>query len=242
MPSRVQEASSEIHIQTHELNYSSQAGTEAPVYNRVSTPRGGEYTIVLEDGTRVSLNAQSELRYPVAFNGKTREGQLMGEAYFEVAPDAEHPFIVKTEGMNIRVLGTTFNVCAYREGKARTTLVEGKVKVRAGQQEHVLAPGQQLSRSRDGQVEVREVDVSNYTAWRNQRFVFEDYSLEEVLYQLERWYNVTFFIRNESARELRFTGDLPKYEHLDKVLEKLELVTYIRFVQEKDVITVYREK
>ncbi len=109
-------------------------------------------------------------------------------------------------------------------------------------QEHVLAPGQQLSRSRDGQVEVREVDVSNYTAWRNQRFVFEDYSLEEVLYQLERWYNVTFFIRNESARELRFTGDLPKYEHLDKVLEKLELVTYIRFVQEKDVITVYREK
>ncbi len=242
VPSRVQEASSEIHIQTHELNYSSQAGTEAPVYNRVSTPRGGEYTIVLEDGTRVSLNAQSELRYPVAFNGKTREVQLMGEAYFEVAPDAEHPFIVKTEGMNIRVLGTTFNVCAYREGKARTTLVEGKVKVRAGQQEHVLAPGQQLSRSRDGQVEVREVDVSNYTAWRNQRFVFEDYSLEEVLYQLERWYNVTFFIRNESARELRFTGDLPKYEHLDKVLEKLELVTYIRFVQEKDVITVYREK
>ena len=242
VPSRVQEASSEIHIQAHELNYSSQAITEAPVYNRVSTPRGGEYTIVLEDGTRVSLNAQSELRYPVAFNGKTREVRLVGEAYFEVAPDAEHPFVVKTEAMNIRVLGTTFNVCAYREGKSRTTLVEGKVKVRAGQQEHMLAPGQQLTRSRDGQVEVREVDVSNYTAWRNQRFVFEDYPLDEVLFQLERWYNVTFFIRNEAARELRFTGDLPKYENLDKVLEKLELVTYIRFVQEKDVITVCREK
>ena len=135
----------------------------------------------------------------------------MGEAYFEVAPDAEHPFIVKTDGMNIRVLGTSFNVCAYREGQTQATLVEGKVKVWTGKQEHVLAPGQQLCK-------------------------------EEVLYKLERWYNVTFFIQNEAARELRFTGDLPKYENLDKVLKKLELVTYIRFVQGKDVIMVRQEK
>ena len=242
LPTKVKEASAEIHIQGHELNYSTQATAEAPVYNRVSTPRGGEYQLVLGDGTRVSLNAQSELRYPVTFGGKTREVQLVGEAYFEVAPDAEHPFIVKTDGMNIRVLGTSFNVCAYREGQTQATLVEGKVKVWTGKQEHVLAPGQQLCKDKNGQVDIREVDVSNYTAWRNKRFVFEDEALEEVLYKLERWYNVTFFIQNEAARELRFTGDLPKYENLDKVLKKLELVTYIRFVQGKDVILVRQEK
>lgn len=242
LPIKVKEASAEIHIQAHELNYSTPTTTEAPVYNRISTPRGGEYQLVLGDGTRVSLNAQSELRYPVAFTGKTRDVQLVGEAYFEVAPDAEHPFIVKTGAMDIRVLGTSFNVCAYREGDAKTTLVKGKVNVRAGQEEHVLAPGQQLSKAPNGEVSIREVDVDNYTAWRNRRFVFEDDQLEEVLYKLERWYNVTFFIRNDAARELRFTGDLPKYENLDKVLKKLELVTYIQFVQEKDVIMVYLKK
>lgn len=242
LSTKVREASAEIRIEAHQLNYSSQTPAEATVYNRMSTPRGGEYQLVLSDGTVVSLNAQSELKYPVAFNGKTREVQLTGEAYFEVAPDAEHPFIVKTGAMDIRVLGTTFNVRAYREGASQTTLVEGKVKVQAGREEHVLAPGQQLSRNERGEVAVREVDVEHYTAWRNRRFVFEDDPLEEVLYQLERWYNVTFFIQNESARELRFTGDLPKYENLDKVLKKLELVTYIRFVQGKDVITVRRDK
>ena len=239
---KLDEPYAKVNICGNLLDYSAEDSVAALVYHTMTTPKGGEYQLVLGDGTRVWLNAQSELKYPVAFIGGSREVLLSGEAYFDVAPDSRHPFIVKTDIMDIRVLGTSFNVSAYPEEKARTTLVEGKVMVRVGREDRQLVPGEQLSCNRNGDIEVRQVDTEAYIAWKNQRFVFEDDLLEEVLHKLGRWYNVEFFIQNSSVRELRFTGDLPKYEDLGKVLEKLEQTTYIRFVQNGNTVIVQQEK
>lgn len=239
---RLKEQTADIHVQGRRLDYSSGDSGVVGGYNTITVPRGGEYQLTLADGTGVWLNAESVLKYPVAFRGGNREVELRGEAYFEVVKSADHPFIVKTVEMEVEVLGTSFNVCAYEEEKVQTTLVEGRVRVQAGEKKYMLKPGQQLSREQNGGIVVREVDVESYVAWKNRRFVFEDDRLEEVLRKLERWYNVAFFIQDNAVREVRFTGDLPKYEELNKVLNKLELLTYIHFEQRGKTVIVREEK
>ena len=238
----LQESGAEIRIEGDRLGYAGADSLAAGAYNRVATPRGGEFRITLADGTQVWLNAESELSYPVAFAGGRREVELRGEAYFEVARDAARPFIVKTAAMDVRVLGTSFNVCAYPEEQAQATLVEGSVAVDDGREERVLEPGEQLSRDVDGTVAVRKVDTEAYGEWRNRRFVFEDDLLGTVLGKLERWYDVEFFIQQASLEELRFTGNLPKYENLEEVLRKLEQTTYIHFERNGRTVVVSEER
>lgn len=238
----LQESGTEIRIEGDRLGYAGADSVASGRQNKVSTPRGGEFHITLGDGTQVWLNAESELSYPVAFAGGRREVELRGEAYFEVARDAARPFIVKTAAMDVRVLGTSFNVCAYPEEQAQATLVEGSVAVDAGREERVLVPGEQLSRDMDGTVAVRKVDTEAYGAWRNRRFVFEDDLLGTVLGKLEHWYDVEFFIQHSSLEELRFTGNLPKYENLEEVLRKLEQTTYIHFERKGRTVVVSEER
>lgn len=226
-----------IDIRGKQLKYQIQDSAGQLIWNKVYTPRGGEYSVALADGTRVWLNAETRLRYPVAFVGNSREIELEGEAYFEVAKDSVKPFIVKTKQMAIRVLGTSFNVKAYTDEPEQATLVAGSVEAGKGSQKRRLLPGEQLT-LKGNVLEVRKVDIAAFVAWKDQRFVFDDEVLEDVLRKLERWYDVEFFIRNASVRELRFTGNLPKYENLDKVLRKLELATRIRFVQKNRVVIV----
>ena len=235
-------AGADIRIEGDRLGYAGADSLAAGAYNRVATPRGGEFRITLADGTQVWLNAESELSYPVAFAGGRREVELRGEAYFEVARDAARPFIVKTAAMDVRVLGTSFNVCAYPEEQAQATLVEGSVAVDDGREERVLEPGEQLSRDVDGTVAVRKVDTEAYGEWRNRQFVFEDDLLGTVLGKLERWYDVEFFIQHSSLEELRFTGNLPKYENLEEVLRKLEQTTYIHFERNGRAVVVSEER
>ena len=226
---------------TGQIHYQHSGRTgEALIHNRIEIPRGGEFQITLSDGTRVWLNAETELKYPVAFVGEGREVMLKGEAYFEVAKNVSRPFVVKTEQLDIKVLGTSFNMKSYPSETQQVTLVQGKVEVRVGNYSRKLQPGEQLNYSSEGP-EIRNVDVKAYTAWKDRRFVFNDDLLEEVIHKLGRWYDVEFFLRDAEVRKIRFTGNLPKYRNLDQVLNKLELTTHIRFVQDGRAIEVFAE-
>lgn len=210
----------------HTLAYSDSA-VAIPEKHILRVPRGGEYNLVLADGTKVWLNAETELRYSDHFSGTSREVELTGEAYFEVTKNALRPFYVKTAGMVVKVLGTSFNVRAYPEEMQQATLVNGKVEVDCAGRDILIKPGEQLTLT-NGQAEVRTVHVSNYVGWKEQRFVFDDKMLIEVLSDLERWYDVHVFIADTAVRELRFTANLPKYENMDKVLQIIELAACVK--------------
>lgn len=240
LETQLKEQTADIRVQGKRLDYSSEHIGSFLVYNTITVPRGGEYQLTLSDGTRVWLNAETELKYPVAFVGEGREVMLKGEAYFEVAKNVSRPFVVKTEQLDIKVLGTSFNMKSYPSETQQVTLVQGKVEVRVGNYSRKLQPGEQLNYSSEGP-EIRNVDVKAYTAWKDRRFVFNDDLLEEVIHKLGRWYDVEFFLRDAEVRKIRFTGNLPKYRNLDQVLNKLELTTHIRFVQNGRAIEVFAE-
>ncbi len=240
LETRLKERNADICVRGKRLDYSSGDTVFWGGYNTITVPRGGEYQLILADGTRVWLNAETELKYPVAFTGEVREVMLEGEAYFEVAKNVSRPFVVKAGQLDIKVLGTSFNVKAYPSETQQATLVRGKVEVRAENYFRELQPGEQLNYSSEGP-EIRKVDVKAYTSWKDQRFVFNDDLLEEVIHKIGRWYDVEFILRNPEVREIRFTGNLPKYRELEQVLNKLELTTHIRFVQDGRVIEVFAE-
>lgn len=213
-------------ILTYAATMDSRLRSGQPVYNRVDIPRGGEYSLVLSDGTVVYLNAMSSLRYPVNFVGDTREVELTGEAFFQVAKDASHPFIVKTREMSIRVLGTEFNVSAYQEDQmVRTTLVEGSVRIDAGLQDEtvVLRPSQQATFYKSsGELSVREVNVDMYIAWKNGMFDFRDWRLEDIMTYLSRWYDIQVFYQNEGLKDQKFGCYITRYSEIGPILELLE--------------------
>ncbi len=206
------------------------AAEEQLVFNTVTTPRGGEFKLVLEDGTRVWLNAGSELRYPVRFVGKERKVFVKGEVYFEVAKDRKRPFRVQVlDEMTVEVLGTHFNVSAYEEDATiETTLAEGRVKVTDGMKSMELVPNEQAVFGKaDGHFERHEVDARSYVAWKDGLFIFEDETLENIMERVKRWYNVDVEFGNEALKELRFSGDLERYKDFSIVLRMLEKVSRI---------------
>lgn len=207
----------------------------------LQVPRGGEYQVILADGTKVWLNADSELHYPDRFDGNKRKVELTGEAYFEVSKDARHPFYVTTQGMEIKVLGTSFNVSAYADEIIHTTLIEGKVAINAANREIEIHPGQQASLYH-GELTVREVNVKNYTGWKEQRFIYEDKLLGEVIHDLERWYDVKITPADSDVSDLHFTANLPKYARLDQVTEIIEYAACVKFEINGNQITVRKDK
>lgn len=193
-------------------------------------PRGGEYRLTLSDGTKVWINSSTVLSYPKVFVGDKRQVYLEGEAYFEVTPDSLHPFIVSTTSMDIKVLGTSFNVSTYKEeGAFQTTLVKGKVEISAPQGSScILKPGQQATLE-NGQIGVREVDVKLYTSWIEGRFVFYNSTLKEISRQMTRWYDTDIFFSSEQLKHIRFTGAFFRFEPLDELIQMIEATSDIRF-------------
>ena len=205
-------------------------------YNTLEIPRGGEYALQLADGSRVWLNAETRLRYPVTFAGTERRVELTGEAYFEVSKDATRPFIVRANGVDVRVLGTSFNVAAYG-AEVVTTLVEGRVAVEAGSERVTLEPDRQAVW--DGkQMEVRQVDASNYGLWRKGIFYFEDRRLEEILDALARWYGVEVFYVNPETKGMRFTVEIKRYENIDAILRRIAQTERVHFGVSGRTVTV----
>ena len=204
-----------------QLVYYEQENGKRIQWHTLSVPRGGEYKLVLADGTRVWLNAASELMYPDHFSADQRKVVLKGEAYFEVTKDVKRPFSVVLGDMEVKVLGTSFNVSAYPGVKRQTTLIEGQVAVNWHRQQVVIRPGQQAVETDEG-LRVASVNVMNYVGWKEHRFVYENKLLGEVLEDLERWYDVEVFVMHDEIRNLHLTANLPRYENMDKVLEIIE--------------------
>lgn len=222
-----------------QLRYAASAPTASqPLYNTVATPRGGQYQLTLPDGSQVWLNAASSLRFPVAFTGAERRVELTGEAYFEVAKDARHPFKVAARGAEVTVLGTHFDVQAYDDEPAlAATLLEGAVRLGQGTQQALLRPGQQARCWPQGTIQVHEVDVQHAVAWKNGYFVFNDEPIEAIMRQVSRWYDVDVHYQSTLTNK-DFNGKISRYKDAADVLRVLELTGAVHFTTEGRRITV----
>lgn len=193
-------------------------------YNTVSTPRGGQYQLVLADGSKVWLNAESSIRFPASFTGKERNVEITGEAYFEVAHNASKPFIVKANSVDIKVLGTSFNVNAYHdESSMKTTLLEGSVEISKGNVNSLLKPGEQadiLANSENIRV-VKNANIEEVTAWKNGFFYFNEDNIEAVMKKIARWYDVDVEMSGPVS-ERKFNGKLYRDANLSQVVQILE--------------------
>ncbi len=221
-----QAATTTLRLDSAQLTYQHAAlpTTSQPMaWNSIQTPQGGEYRLTLSDGTRVYLNAMSSLRFPVEFNGTQRTVELAGEAYFEVSHNGK-PFIVKTQEMDVEVMGTSFNLSAYPDETTHTTLVSGRVKVSApGAGSCLLAPSQQALLAPDKrELRVTQVDTDCFTAWTKGKILFKDERLDEMMKQLCRWYDMEVSFAEPQLKTLRFGCHLNRYHDITPFLSLLE--------------------
>lgn len=210
----------QIAYQSHGITNSQ----EAIQYNTISTPRGGQYQLVLQDGSKVWLNAASRIKFPAAFVGDTRDVEIEGEAYFEIAHNASKPFTVKTKSVDVQVLGTHFNIKAYAdESSVKTTLLEGSVKVSTATESKTIKPGQQASvpENSDNISIAQNVDVEGVVAWKNGYFYFENTELQDIMRQLSRWYDV----------EVVYDGKVPTGRYVGKPSRNLNLSQILKVIE-----------
>ncbi len=206
-------------------------------YNTLTVPRGGEFALVLADGTRIWLNSESSLKYPVAFTGNERRVEMTGEVYFEVARNAAAPFVVEVRDMDVRVLGTCFNVTAYGANVV-TTLVEGSVRLNRGEEHITLSPDQQGTWNGD-KFEMREVDAQSAVLWKEGIFYFENDPLEVILETMARWYDVGVFYADPELKNMHFSVKIKRYENINKILGIIAQTNRVRFEIKDRVINVY---
>ncbi len=226
-----------------EYNRLKQTTTDSAVFNQLIVPRGGLYLLVLSDGTRVWMNSDSRLKYPVMFSSNKREVILSGEAYFDVVKDKSAPFIVKTESGNIEVLGTEFNIKCYSDEDALvTTLVNGKVKFDDGINPSViLKPEEQLIFEKEnGQSIVRKVNVNHYISWKDNRLSFQGETLDMIMKTLSRWYNVEVVFEDSTLKALEFSGNLNKFTNIQEFLSLFELGVNVKFEVRNRTVYVRR--
>ncbi|HAP16899.1 FecR family protein [Butyricimonas virosa] len=215
--------------------------TAEVMYNTVTIPRGGEYCLELADGTKVWLNAETELRFPVNFSDKTRDVYLKGEAYFQVSKDELHAFQVHTSMGTVAVLGTSFNVRDYAdEQKVVTTLEMGKVMYVSGEnkKEIILTPGFQVQEEKTGEIKMKKVDVMQYVGWREGKYVFENTALVDIMRTLERWYDIDVVYVDPVVKDYHFTGDLERYESINVFLNFIETGGDVKFKMEGKTIII----
>ncbi|WP_426484313.1 FecR family protein [Flavobacterium sp. 2] len=223
------------------LIYNSKNNAATIANNFLTIPRGGQFFVQLADSTKVWLNSESQLKYPVAFvDGEIRQVELVyGEAYFEVSPSTKHKgskFKVKTAMQNVEVIGTEFNIKAYKDETAiYTTLVEGKVAVSNASNKEILAPNEQsrISKS-DDRIAISEVDVYNEISWRKGLFVFKGMPLKDIARVLSRWYDVDIEFADPALGNVRFNGVLNKNQKLEDILTTIKNINFINAYEKKD--------
>ena len=246
--SDIQEGKTRIRNENNLLRYftgESKDPIEELVFNELKTPRGGGYKLQLSDGTGVWLNAGSSIRFPLSFSDTTRQVFLEGEAFFDVSANGK-PFIVSSGEMDIRVLGTSFNVSAYSdESEFKTTLVEGKVSVsytQAGEKpsiSKILSPDQQaVLNFTETEISITEVITSHYTSWMQGKIEFDNEHLDQVMKSLSRWYDFSYEFENLEAKGYHFTARLDREESISSILKMLEMTTDVKFELRGDKIVV----
>ncbi|RIH64873.1 FecR family protein [Mariniphaga sediminis] len=204
-------------------------------FHTLEVPRGGEYFLVLSDGTKVWLNSETTLRYPIHFEKEERKVELTGEAYFEVTENKDAPFRVTSGEQIVKVLGTKFNISSFPEDAfALTTLVEGKVEVtldKSPEMKQLLLPRDQCRfEKEEGTFSKKKVDPYQFIAWKEGRFVFENESLSDIMKTLSKWYDVDIFFNSEKASGYRFTGNLRRYDNFREILKKIEKTNEVEFI------------
>ena len=215
-------------------------------FNQLIIPKGTFYHLVLSDGTKVWLNADSKIKYPVSFGQDKREVSLRGEGYFEVAKDSARPFIMSTDKMDVKVLGTTFDVNTYEdEGKSFVVLVEGLVEVSAGKGEsRIITPGYMADvdmHDVQAKIHVSKCDTEHYIAWKSGNFSFRNASLTEILKRVSRYYDVTV-IREQVFEEEYYTGDVSSDVSLESLLAVIESSTSVSFKVERKIVYVQKKR
>lgn len=223
------------------IDYSTQETVDtAEVMNTVQTLTGMEYMLTLSDGTRVFLNAETKLKFPTKFRKEERVVVLEGEAYFEVRKDATHPFIVKANDVDVKVLGTSFNLRSYSdENSIATTLVSGKVAVYAGENSEEIVPGEQAVYMKEtGKMEVKPIDVTLYTAWHTGKFIFRNETLEEMMSYLSRWYGVKYRFIDEGAKKLQIGARLERYNNMNPIIEMLKKTGLVNITQVDNMLYI----
>lgn len=232
----VNKDSNRLYINSDQL----QAGNLVKM-NRIVTPIGGEYQVELPDGTKVWLNADSYLEFPSKFSDKYRKVIASGELYFDVDSHKDWPFIVESQGVELKVLGTEFNLRSYPdEPNIRSTLVEGSVLVSNALHKQIkLTPGRQVlvDRSNNKMLE-RVANIEEVTAWRNGKFIFDNQRIEDIMYDLARWYDIKVFFVNSSVKDERFSVDVERYGEIESILKLIEGTGEASFTIKNNVITV----
>lgn len=201
-----------------------------PQLNTISTPKGGQYEVVLPDGTKIWLNSASSIQFPTAFTGKERMVSLQGEAYFEVAKNKAMPFKVKTDFQEIEVLGTHFNVMAYdNESSIKTTLLEGSVRISSEKGRALLKPGQQAELNKsNSHLSVQQVATKAAVAWKDGVFMFAHEDMRSILNKISRWYDVEVIYKNTSTNH-RYSGNISRFENVTEVLRTMEMTGTVHF-------------
>ncbi|MDF2191471.1 FecR family protein [Paraflavitalea sp. CAU 1676] len=229
-------------VQQGKIAYKTNNGSPAdlaPVYNTLKTPRGGKYNLTLSDGTEVTLDAASSITYPVAFNGSERVVEITGQVFFEVVHKASQPFRVKAKGQLIEDLGTAFNVSAYDDDDdLRVTLAEGRVDVHTQTKTAALVPGQQ-ARIVNGQqsIGVKQVNVEEVVAWKNGWFMFRNETIQQVMKQAARWYDIEVEFEGAPTHKL-FGGSISRYKEISELLQNLNITGGIKYTIEGKKIII----
>ena len=232
---------SKAELDSGKIVYSSPESQNQKIeYHKINVPRNGEFFVQLSDGTKVWVNSDSKLGFHTKFVGKQRIVELEGEAYFEVAKNLDQPFIVRTKNMDVRVLGTHFNVKAYDEDEySYATLNEGKVQVFKDQMNEVLEPDEQLIFNNSSKAyNKKKVDASIYSAWVKGKMMFKDERLEDIMNSLSRWYDVSIFYSNEGMKDIRFSISTNRYGEIQTLLNQLELTNRVQFEINKNAVEV----
>ena len=221
-----------------QLVYNALDGKPAEVvFNTLTTPRGGQFKLTLPDGSEVWLNASSSIKYPTAFIGNERKVEISGEAYFEIVHNAAKPFKVSVNGMEVKVLGTHFNINAYNdEASVKTTLLEGSISLTKADAATTLKPGQQAQLGNGGNIKVIDnVDIDQVVAWKNGYFSFNRADLQTVMRQIARWYDVDISYEGKIP-ERQFGGKIDRNSNASEVLKILEESKVHFRIEEKKII------
>lgn len=213
----------------------------AVTYNTLSTPRGGQYSITLADGTKAWLNSASSLRFPSLFKEVDRIVELTGEGYFEVSANHEKPFKVKVNDIEVKVLGTHFNIMAYKdELSVNTSLLEGSVEIRKQNKSTILKPGQQAQVNQDGKIGIiKNADMEQAIAWKNGVFNFNGSDIETTMRQIARWYDIEIVYKEKITEH--FNGTIVRNTSIGRVLQMLEFTGVVRFKREGRKVFVHSE-
>jgi ferric-dicitrate binding protein FerR (iron transport regulator) len=242
------EGKARIVNQQNSLIYSTEGEiieAQPVVHNELITPRGGGYTLQLADGTIVTLNAGSSLKYPVSFTDSIRQVFLVGEAYFDVRHDGK-PFVVSCDDIDVRVLGTSFNISTYPDDPdVKTTLVKGKVRITTSEsldpasEDKLLLPSDQaIFNKNNASIDIIQVNTSQFTSWIQGKFEFKNSDLDQVMKRLSRWYDFEYRFETDAAKDYHFTARINNDQSISSILEMLEMTTDVRFKIKDQIIVI----